>query len=199
MQNNKTGILLSGGMDSIAVAYWKKPQLAFTINYGHAAALSEIHAASQVAKELGIEHHVVTVDCSNLGSGDLNNSKALSIAPVTEWWPYRNQLLITLACMKGLSLEMKELFVGSVSSDDMHKDGSQPFYEKISDLMKYQEENIKKSSPAIKMNTIELIKTIGLPESLLFWAHSCHTSNQPCMNCNGCKKYLFVLQQIGLD
>ena len=196
---NKAGILLSGGMDSIAVAYWKKPQYAFTINYGQAPALAEIHAAEQVTKSLGIEHYIINVDCSELGSGDLTNSKPLSIAPIPEWYPFRNQLLITLASMKGVSIGMNELIVGSVATDDVHKDGTPTFYEKISDLMYYQEGNIRISYPAINISTVELINKIALPHPLLLWAHSCHKSNEPCLNCNGCKKYLLVLQQLGLD
>ncbi len=38
---SKTAILLSGGMDSIALAYWKRPELAITINYGQKPFLAE--------------------------------------------------------------------------------------------------------------------------------------------------------------
>ena len=34
----KTGLLLSGGMDSIAIAWWKRPQWAITFDYGQTAA-----------------------------------------------------------------------------------------------------------------------------------------------------------------
>lgn len=186
-------------MDSIALAYWKKPAYSFTIDYGQKPANAEIRAAAQVSKALGIDHHVIRVDCSNLGSGDMNGSEPLSLAPAPEWWPFRNQLLVTLACMKGVSLEINELLVGSVVSDTFHKDGTEQFYEKISDLMAYQEGSIVIAAPAIKMNTVELIKKSEIPTSILLWAHSCHKSNQPCMACNGCHKYLSVLQEIELD
>lgn len=186
-------------MDSIALAYWKRPKYAFTINYGQKPAKSEIKAAEQISSYLGIEHHIINVDCSNLGSGDMNSTLPLSISPITEWWPYRNQLLVTLACMKGLSYGITELLVGSVLTDTSHKDGSIEFYSKLTDLIEYQEGSIKVSAPAIQMNTIELIEKSKIPISLLLWAHSCHTSNEPCMNCNGCKKYLHTLQSIGID
>jgi 7-cyano-7-deazaguanine synthase len=199
MQQNKVGILLSGGMDSIALAYWKKPEIAITIDYGQRAAKAEIEAASQVAKELNIVHYIISVDCSKLGCGDMSGTSALSISPTTEWWPYRNQLLVTLACMKGLQIGMTKLLVGSVKTDGSHTDGTFEFYEGISDLMKFQEGSIEIDAPAINLTTVELIKTSHVPYSLLLWAHSCHTSNHPCMRCNGCMKYLYVKQQLNLD
>lgn len=199
METNKTGILLSGGMDSIALAFWKKPKYSFTIDYGQKAATAEIQAAKQVSNYLNIEHHIIQVDCSSLGSGDMLAEKPLSIAPIKEWWPYRNQLLVTLASMKAISLGVKELIVGSVSTDDAHMDGTKDFYNKLSKLMEYQEGQIKISCPSIDLSTVELIKASNVPDSILFWAHSCHTSNEPCMHCNGCKKYLATLQKLGLD
>lgn len=198
MENN-TGILLSGGMDSIALAYWKKPKYAFTIDYGQKAAKSEIKAASEVTKLLNIKHHIISIDCSSLGSGDMSCAKQLDIAPISEWWPYRNQLLVTLACMKGVVLKIDELLVGSVLTDGSHADGTVGFYDSISNLIGLQEGSISISVPAIKMSTVELIEKSKIPLSILLWAHSCHTSNQPCMHCNGCKKYLYTLQQLDID
>lgn len=199
LQKNNLAILLSGGMDSIALAYWKRPSHSITIDYGQKAANAEINSAKQISKELNIQHHIIKVDCSSLGSGDMNGTNSISISPITEWWPYRNQLLVTLACMKGVNLGVNKLIVGSVLTDSAHKDGTEKFYNYLADLVKYQEGAIEISCPAIEMNTKQLIEKSGIPISLLFWAHSCHTSNEPCMNCNGCKKYLYTLQSLGLD
>lgn len=186
-------------MDSIALAYLKRPKYAFTLDYGQKAALAETNAARQVCEELSIDHHVISLDCGSLGSGDMSSKPSLSMSPVSEWWPYRNQLLVTLACMKGVVLGIDELIVGSVRTDGAHKDGTMEFYSYLSTLVQYQEGAIKISCPAIDLTTVELIRKSKLPESLLLWAHSCHTSNEPCMNCNGCKKYLFTLQSLNLD
>jgi len=190
------GILLSGGMDSIALTYWQKPDIAITIDYGQAAAETEIRNSAMVANELGIAHHIIQIDCSSLGSGDLVNEGSIEASPSTEWWPYRNQLLISLACMKGIGLGLTELMVGSVKSDGFHKDGTAVFFERISALMEYQEGNIKITSPCINLSTVELIKLSGIPRSLLLWAHSCHKSNIPCCNCRGCNKYRQTLTEI---
>jgi 7-cyano-7-deazaguanine synthase len=40
-----TGLLLSGGMDSVALAYWLRPDVAFTIDYGQLSAEGELRSA----------------------------------------------------------------------------------------------------------------------------------------------------------
>jgi 7-cyano-7-deazaguanine synthase len=191
-------ILLSGGIDSVALAYWLRPEIAITLDYGQQPSKAEIRASKVIAKELNITHHIITVDCSSLGSGDLLNKESISAAPSSEWWPYRNQLLITLACMKAITLGVTELMTASVRSDGFHKDGTVEFYKLINDLMVFQEGNIQITSPAIGFSSVELVKKSGIPNSLLYWAHSCHKSNVPCSNCRGCNKYrqtIFELEQ----
>src|SRR5678809_1183936 len=121
-------ILLSGGIDSTALAFWMRPEFAITINYGQSPAVAEIETSKIICEELSIKHIVLDIDCSNLGSGDLIKKDPIKIAPSTEWWPYRNQLLVTLACMKAIGLGVNELMIGSVLSDGFHKDGTEEFY-----------------------------------------------------------------------
>ena len=189
-------ILLSGGIDSIALSYWKKPEFAFTINYGQSPALAELEASKVICDSLNIKHVIIDVDCRKLGSGDLLKQKPIDIAPSPEWWPYRNQLLVTLACMKAVSLGIEELMVGSVLSDGFHKDGTAEFYSLLNDLMKYQEGSITISAPAIGLSSVQLVINSGISSELLFYAHSCHTSNVPCGHCRGCNKYIEVIQKL---
>ena len=189
-------LLLSGGMDSVALAYWKRPAFAFTLDYGQKPAEAEIRASISICQFLGIQHEVLKVDCSHLGSGDLVEEKPVIMAPSTEWWPYRNQLLVTLACMKAVSMGIKEMLVGSVKSDAFHKDGTGHFYELLNALMKYQEGEMQISAPALHLYTHELILTSKVPSHLLFYAHSCHKSNTPCGHCRGCYKYIETVQKL---
>lgn len=48
----KTALLLSGGMDSISIAWWKRPDIAITLDYGQRAAEAEIKAASATCSDL---------------------------------------------------------------------------------------------------------------------------------------------------
>lgn len=189
-------ILLSGGMDSIALAYWQRPAWAFTINYGQEPAAAEIKASKAVCGALDIEHAVLEVDCKSLGSGDLVQNQALSIAPSTEWWPYRNQLLVTLACMKGLSMGIDEVLVASVKSDGFHQDGTAEFYYLLNNLMQFQEGQVKVSAPVLHLTSEALVIQSAVPADILFYAHSCHKANVPCGHCRGCYKYTDTIKKL---
>ena len=191
--------MLSGGMDSIALAFWQRPEIAITLDYGQNAAEAEIRAASHVAELLDMDHHVLKIDCSSLGSGDLVGTTPSTEAPVTEWWPYRNQMLVTLALMDVFQLDVIELMVGSVKTDAQHLDGTPEFYSQLSKLVTMQEGGIIVTAPAIGMSTVELVKESRVPENLLMYAHSCHTSNTPCGKCHGCMKYMYVKEQLGIE
>jgi 7-cyano-7-deazaguanine synthase len=197
--NMKTAILLSGGMDSISLAHWKRPDIAFTIDYGQLSAAGEIQAARVVSRNLGIPHELISVNCRELGSGDLAGKPHLETAPSSEWWPFRNQLLLTLAGTRAISLGINSLIFGSVKTDSFHKDGSAEFFEKISDVFFLQEGNLLVSAPAINLSTTELVKVSGIPRSLLAWAHSCHISQYACGHCGGCAKYYSVMKELGYE
>jgi 7-cyano-7-deazaguanine synthase len=195
----KEALLLSGGMDSISLAWWRRPMLAVTIDYGQLAAQAEISAASSVARELNTEHLVLQIDCRALGSGDMAGSRASVHAPVSEWWPYRNQLLITFAAARCLDYGVKTLLLGTVRSDEAHKDGTPQFISAMSRLLALQEGEISVEAPAIGLTAVELIRKSSVPSSVLAWAHSCHKASVACGDCRGCNKYFDTFQELGYD
>lgn len=196
----KTALLLSGGMDSTAIAYWKRPDLAITIDYGQKAAEAERQASAQVCQALGIHHEFISVDCSSLGSGDMAHAAPDVHATTSDWWPYRNQLLLTLASMRAIARGAKLLFIGTLKSDgESHLDGTQRFVALMDELMSYQEGGLGISAPAIGMTAVELIRTSGVPPGLLAWSHSCHKANIACGNCRGCNKYLETYAALGRE
>lgn len=195
-----TGLLLSGGMDSIAIAWWKRPRWAVTIDYGQKPAAAERQAAVQVCKELGIEHEFITVDCGSLGSGDMAGTAPNVCAATSDWWPYRNQLLITLACMRAITREVQTLYIGTVKSDgDSHRDGKLEFIHRMDDLTAFQEGGLRIVAPAVEYSTPELVRMSGVPPGLLAWAHSCHKADIACGNCRGCNKYLETFAELGQE
>jgi 7-cyano-7-deazaguanine synthase len=197
----RSALLLSGGMDSISVAWWKRPSLAITLDYGQLSASAEKAASTAVCRELGIEHQILTIDCRSLGSGDMAGNVASDHAPASDWWPYRNQLLVTLAAMRAITLGVTHLWIGTVASDSTHKDGTTEFVTTLSALMQLQEGAMTVEAPALHMSTVELVKLAKVPEGILAWAHSCHTGDIPCGSCRGCNKYFQTLEalQNGLD
>ncbi len=199
MLRNKTAILLSGGMDSIAIAYWKKPDYAITVDYGQNCAQAEIQASNVVAQRLNMEHLIIHADCASLGSGTLSVNKQLNDAPSEEWWPYRNQLLVTLACMEAIKHDIGIIYVGSIKQDgERHKDGTKEFYSLISALTEYQEGGIRIEMPAAEMDTVDIIKRFKVPLGLILQSHSCHCSNTPCLKCSGCYKNYKIRLELGI-
>lgn len=195
----KVALLLSGGMDSIAIAYWKRPAIAVTIDYGQRPAAGEVRASGAVAEALGIEHHLVSADLSALGSGDMAETGALDIAPLSEWWPFRNQMLVTLAAMRTIALGVERLLIGTLKTDGRHADGRPEFIQAMNAVQRLQEGEMMLEAPAIELTAAELIRTSGVPMDVLAWAHSCHVADYACGMCRGCRKHYETLQELGVD
>lgn len=199
MESIKKAILLSGGIDSICLTYSLKPDIAYTIDYGQTVAEREIYVSDFICKQLKIKHKVIKVNCKSLGSGTLANSENIDLAPSEEWWPFRNQLLVTLAGMQGIKDGISELYLASVKSDSFHKDGTRKFYKLIDKLLSFQEGNIKVICPTLDYYSHELVHKYNVPLKLLSIAHSCHISNIACGKCSGCLKQLKVRFEIDMD
>lgn len=196
-------LLLSGGHDSIALAAWLQPDACLTIDYGQLPFEGELRASTAATRELGINLHTVRIDLSPVGSGLLHsratepgkaNAPNSVDAPSPEWWPYRNQLLVSIAAAWALPRGFTEIAVGSVAPDGVrHKDGTAEFYQHLDSVVAYQEGAIHITAPAINMTTSELIEKSGVTDTVLGYAHSCHTSSYPCRQCPGCFKHEDVL------
>jgi 7-cyano-7-deazaguanine synthase len=199
-------LLLSGGLDSAALAAWLKPAHALFIDYGQRPAKAEGTAARAVAEELSIPFSSIEIDLSPVGSGLLADDRSMSGAPSPEWWPFRNQLLVSIAAgwaignlvhATGGSREV-EVLTGTVRSDGRrHLDGTEPFYVALNNLLGEQEGGISVSAPAIAIDAAELVTTSGIEDSTLAWTHSCHRANYPCQECPGCYKRDQVLSALG--
>lgn len=190
-------LLLSGGLDSTGLAAWLRPDAALTIDYGQVSAAGEERAARSIAQRLGVAWHHLRVDCSPLGSGFLAGSRPDPRAPVPEWWPFRNQLLATLAAAWAFPLGFESLVFGSVTTDGRHLDGTAQFYAALDRLVALQEGGLRVEVPAIEMTTADLLRRIDLDSGVLGFTHSCHRSSIACGTCPGCVKRAWVLDQLG--
>lgn len=185
-------------MDSAALAYWYRPAYAIHINYGQKCAEAELTSSKEISKAIGMNFITIHCDLSALGSGDMSGTKPLTVAPVSEWWPYRNQMLATIGAMRAVSLDVKTLLIGAVRTDGKHIDGTKAFFKKLNKLVIMQEGSLSVEAPAIALDTEKLISNSKIPLSILGWTHSCHTGNLPCGSCNGCLKHILVKQHIGI-
>ncbi|MGP0061091.1 MAG: 7-cyano-7-deazaguanine synthase [Beijerinckiaceae bacterium] len=193
------GLLLSGGMDSTSIAWWKRPDVAISVDYGQCAAAAELEAAGAVCRATGIRHEIIRVDCSSLGSGDMAGLPPVAAAPVPEWWPFRNQLVLTLAGIAAVRLGISNLMIGALVTDGEHADGRPDFIEAVSTLMSLQEGGITVTAPAISMTAVDLVRMSGIPREVLAWAHSCHIGDFACGQCRGCVKHYKTWEALGWD
>lgn len=190
-------LLLSGGIDSIALAAWRRPAHCLTIDYGQNPAASEIAASSSACVALGLTHEVLSAPVRGLGAGVLAGKPPSTASPNPEFWPFRNQLLVTLAAMVAIGRCSKRVLIGTVASDERHADGTADFILRLNRLLEMQEGGLTLEAPAIKLNTLALVRESGIDMSVLAWAHSCHSSNTACGRCPGCTKHSEVMQALG--
>jgi 7-cyano-7-deazaguanine synthase len=193
-----TAILLSGGMDSISLAYWLRPEIAVTVDYGQRAAAAEFRASEAVAEVLGMRHLKITLSAGGLGSGSMVGTATLAIAPRPEWWPYRNQLLVTAAAAAAITYGARRLLIGTLKTDGHHADGRKEFVQQLSALLEMQEGGMTLEAPAIDMSAEELVRRSGIPMEVLAWSHSCHVSDYACGDCGGCRKHYRTMSAIGV-
>lgn len=202
--SNGTLLLLSGGIDSSAIAAWIRPGHTLFIDYGQVPAGAEATAAREVARALDIPHSSITVNASAVGAG-LLSGEVVEGAPSPEWWPFRNQLLVSIAAawvvsnrrhFRGSGDEI-EILVGSVAPDGLrHLDGAPSFYGALDSLLQTQEGGVRVSAPAIELDTPDLVRVSNVEDSVLGWTHSCHRSGVPCGACPGCYKRAAVLSSL---
>lgn len=190
-------ILLSGGLDSSALAALERPDGALFIDYGQAPAQGELTAARQVAAALALAISELKVDCSQIGSGLLAGAQSSVLAPSEEWWPFRNQLLVTLAAGWAIDRGYRQILLGTVCSDgERHSDGSAAFVDLLDELLSMQEGAIRVRAPAMRWTSSELIRRSPIARSALAWTHSCHSQALACGRCPGCIKRMQVLSDV---
>jgi 7-cyano-7-deazaguanine synthase len=127
----KRALLLSGGLDSAAIAWWKRPDVGIFVDYGQRAAIAERRAAEAIAGACGTNFIPIAIDCSVLGSGQMSRRDQIAEAPTPEWWPFRNQLLVTMVASVALTNGIRGLMIGTVSEDATNGDGTPQFVEAL--------------------------------------------------------------------
>ena len=182
-------LLFSGGVESTCLAVMTKPDLAVTIDYGQVCAQGEIRAAKHIASLIGMPHRVIEVPLGHLGSGEMTGVPSDDAAgSVPEHWPFRNQMLLTVAAMALAGCDLRELILGTVLTDRVHNDGTPEFLSNMERLLQTQLSDFKLNAPASTITTDELVLRSGVDRDLLGWTFSCHRANVACGTCRGCNK-----------
>lgn len=184
-------LLLSGGIESTCLAYWRRPDLCITVNYGQICADTEIETSSAICSRLGLRHEIVRASTGNK-FGFLGRKKPRD-PEKPEYWPYRNQFLATVTSMAAQELDVREIWFGSVKSDNKFIDGTASYFKKLDALVSMQEGKLRVKAPALALSTEKLILLSKTPRAILNATFSCHRSALPCGDCPGCWKQFRLL------
>ena len=192
-------MLLSGGLDSAAVAALERPERALFVDYGQVSAEAERKAAKAVAHHLDLDLDELDIDLDSVGSGLLAGSGQPEAAPTSEWYPFRNQQLATIAAAHALKRGLGAAVLGTVAGDgDRHADSTPGFVSTLDMLVRRQEGGVRVLAPHINALPHELLELSGLPEEVINQTHSCHVGNLACGECPGCLRRTKVLARASL-
>ena len=190
-------MLLSGGLDSAAIAALERPARALFINYGQLPAEAERRAARAVAQHLHLELDELDIDLGAVGSGLLTGSGQPDAAPTSEWFPFRNQHLATIAAAHALVHGLGAVVLGTVAGDgDRHADSTPGFMSTLDTLVRRQEGGIRVLAPHINALPHVLLARSELTEEVMTQTHSCHAGNLACGECPGCKRRADILERV---
>ncbi len=187
-------LLLSGGIDSTVIAAIDRPEAALFVDYGQNPARAELESARMVALHLALDLYEISVDLSTIGAGLLVGQPKSVGAPTPEWFPFRNQFLITIAAAVAVRHGYRTVVLGLVAGDgDRHADGTRGFVDAIDKLISAQEGNARVIAPFIESDIVQLAARSALPEHVLRRTHSCHVGNLACGQCPGFHRRIAIL------
>lgn len=134
----KCVVILSGGPDSVTVAYWAKKEgydvYSVTFDYGQKAQI-EIERAAKIAKNLGINHKVIDMSHLNeiyegvtsLVDKDMDVT-SLFTSPIIV--PFRNGVFMAVTVAYADGLGANHIFYGAHASDEpFYPDCRREFYQ----------------------------------------------------------------------
>jgi len=197
IENKKSVIVLSGGLDSATVAYWAKQQgyqvYPITFNYGQIA-LKETEAAQKIAKALGTTTKVFDLSAlKDIFSGTtsiVNREIPLTAefsAPIIV--PFRNAIFLSVAVAYAVTVGADKIFYGAQGSDELfYPDCRREFYEAFEKAARVGAcEEITITAPFGGSKKFELLKIgikLGVPFEITW---SCYRDGaKHCGRCESC-------------
>lgn len=199
---NKVVIALSGGADSVTLAYWAKSKgydiHLISFNYGQIAT-KETKSAEIISKKL--DATIKVIDISSLkqifeGSSVLvdKNMSMPSEFESNVIVPFRNAIFLSIAVSYAITIGATTIMYGAHKSDEpFYPDCRKTFVDAFQDTAKLgTDENIKIKNPFYNKSKTEIIKigdTLKVPFNLTW---SCYLEGEQhcgkCESCNNRKK-----------
>jgi 7-cyano-7-deazaguanine synthase len=193
----KCVVVLSGGPDSAAVAYWAKKQgydlSAITFKYGQIAT-KETESAQKIAAKLGASIKVIDLstlkevfgEVTSLCNADIPMTSSFSQPIIV---PFRNAIFLSVAVSYAASIGANKIFYGAQGSDEpFYPDCRHEFYkafEKAACLGTGTEISIEAPfSGRPKSETLRIGAELGVPFELTW---SCYFNRlKHCGKCESC-------------
>lgn len=166
----KVVVLLSGGMDSVSALYYAHREYdvvaTLSFNYGSKHNDKEIPFAKFHSEQLGVDHHVVSLDFMNdlFASDLLKNGGAIPDGHYEEETmkstvvPFRNGIMLSIAAGFAESNEAEAVVIASHSGDHaIYPDCREPFMEAMeSAICEGTYAKVKLLRPFIKMDKAQI-------------------------------------------
>lgn len=199
---NKVVVSLSGGADSVTLAYWAKSKgydiYPISFNYGQIAT-AETKSAETISKKLGAK--IKVIDISSLkqiyeGSAVLVDKNMFMPSKFENnvIVPFRNAIFLSIAVSYAITIGATMIMYGAHKSDEpFYPDCRKTFVDSFQNTAKLgTDENIKIENPFYKKSKTEIIKigdTLNVPFNLTW---SCYLEGEQhcgkCESCNNRKK-----------
>jgi 7-cyano-7-deazaguanine synthase len=208
-QTKKCVIVLSGGPDSVTVAYWAKKQdyqiYPITFNYGQIAA-KETQAAQKIAEKLDTTTKIIDLSALKEIFSNVTSLCNTNIPLTSEFSdpiivPFRNAIFLSAAVAYAVAVGADTIFYGAQGSDEpFYPDCRREFYEafeKAARLGTCQEITIQ--APFSGKHKSELFKAgvkLGVPFELTW---SCYRdSAKHCGKCESCNNRKKAFREAGI-
>lgn len=210
MRQEKAIVVFSGGQDSTTCLFWAKESFreveAVTFNYGQRHSL-EIECAKEIAKELGVKHHILDMSLLNqlapnaLTRDDIKVEDGVDGELPSTFVPGRNLLFLSFAGVLASQVGAKHIVTGVCETDfSGYPDCRDIFVKSMNVTLNLSmDDNFVIDTPLMWLNkaqTWELADQLGALEFVREKTLTCYNGviADGCGDCPACK-----LRKKGLD
>lgn len=211
MSNNKSIILLSGGLDSVVSLALTKEELnitlALTFDYGQKSVNKEIKASKEIADFYGIEHKVIKLDwlkgitkTSLVSEEEIPTGKKLNNlkeSAKSVWVPNRNGLFLNIAGAFADADDYTNIIIGANKEEaQTFPDNTKDFIERVNAEFEYSTRvQPKVSAPLIECDKVEIVRLALLHKAPLHLLNSCYKNTEKhCGVCESCVRLKRALE-----
>ena len=210
----KTVVLLSGGMDSVTALYWARAEHevvgAVSFDYGAKHNHREIPLAAWHCAQSGLKHDIIDLDFVNRlfasdllkSGGDVPEGHYADETMKKTVVPFRNGIMLAIACGLAESREAEALVIASHSGDHaIYPDCREPFMQGMAAAMREGTyAKIELLRPFIHLDKAGIAKlgaSLGVDYGKTW---SCYKGGDlHCGKCGTCVERIEAFQLAGLD